>query len=58
MWWPAALRRCPFHPGIAAQHHVCAGCANAHGLGDRNFFRVCPQAPEIQVALVLMGEDA
>ena len=57
MWWPAALRRCPFHPGIAAQHHVCSGCANAYGLGDRGFFRVCPKAPEIQVALALMAEE-
>lgn len=57
-WWPAALRRCPFHPGVAAQHYVCIGCARAHGLGEgQGFFKMCPKAPEIAVARALMGED-
>lgn len=56
-WWPCALRRCDFHPGIAAQHYVCVGCAEAHGLGERGFFRMCPKAPEIAVARAVMGDE-
>lgn len=55
-WWPCAQRRCEFHPGIAAQHHVCCGCAEAYGLGEQGFFDVCPEAPEIAVVRALMGE--